>query len=212
MTFGLWELAKHRDFQDKLRAEINETLAKVKARGDSDFTANDFESMPYLVAFTKVRRSRLFNRSLIGGEVYYFLTQESLRIHPIAVDIERTPIQDDILPLTKPIIGTSGRVYTELPVPKGTAVTISTIGYNLYIFCPKPSPRCSALTIVLVAEIRVCGVQTLMSFDRSAGSKWTNRWSRLLVWMGTCTVTHGVLKESMSIDLSSTQLYILRRC
>ena len=146
------------------------------------------------------------------GRNLLFLTQESLRIHPIAVDIERTPIQDDILPLTKPIIGTSGRVYTELPVPKGTAVTISTIGYNLYILCPKPSPRCSALTIVLVAEIRVCGVQTLMSFDRSAGSKWTNRWSRLLVCMGTCTVTHGVLKESMSIDLSSTQLYILRRC
>ena len=33
---------------------------KVRARGDADFTANDFESMPYLVAWTKVRRDRSF--------------------------------------------------------------------------------------------------------------------------------------------------------
>lgn len=53
-------MAKHRDCQEKLRAEINETLEKVRARGDVDFTPNDFENMPYLVAFTKVRRDRLF--------------------------------------------------------------------------------------------------------------------------------------------------------
>ena len=47
-------MAKHRDYQEKLRAEINETLAKIKARGDADFAADDFESMTYLVAFTKV--------------------------------------------------------------------------------------------------------------------------------------------------------------
>ena len=57
LSFGLWELARHRDCQEKLRTEINETLEKVKARGDVDFTANDFESMPYLVAIMKVRRS-----------------------------------------------------------------------------------------------------------------------------------------------------------
>ena len=69
LTFALWELAKHRDFQEKLRVEINETLAKVKARGDVDFTANDFESMPYLVAFTKVRRNHLLV-SLIECEIH----------------------------------------------------------------------------------------------------------------------------------------------
>ena len=58
MTLGLWELAKHRDVQEKLRTEINETLAKIKARGDVNFTVNDFESMSYLVAFTKVRPGR----------------------------------------------------------------------------------------------------------------------------------------------------------
>jgi len=109
LTFALWELARHRDCQEKLRAEVNETLEKVKARGDVDFTTNDFESMPYLVAVTK----------------------ETLRLHPIAVEVVRTPIQDDILPLTKPIVGTSGKVYNELPIPKGTVVSLSSFGYNL---------------------------------------------------------------------------------
>ena len=57
-----------------------------------------------------------------------------LRIHPAVLEMARVPIQDDVLPLTKPIVGTSGRVYTELPVPKGTNVTISVAGYNLYLF------------------------------------------------------------------------------
>jgi len=62
LAFTLWELAKHPDLQEKLRAEIHENLAKVKARGDADFTANDFENMPYLIAVTKVCWKRFFVR------------------------------------------------------------------------------------------------------------------------------------------------------
>lgn len=61
-------MAKHRDCREKLRAEINETLARVKARGDDDFTANDFEGMPYLVAVTKVRWNHLL-ALLNDGEI-----------------------------------------------------------------------------------------------------------------------------------------------
>ena len=101
--------------------------------------ANDFESMPYLVTVTKVRQNRLL--VLINeGEAHQVLPQEILRLHPIAVEIVRAPTGDDILPLTKPVVGTSGRVYTELPLPKGTPVTISTIGYNLYICFVQPPP------------------------------------------------------------------------
>ena len=73
MTLALWELAKHRDVQEKLRTEINETLAKVRARGDADFAANDFESMPYLVAFIKVRKKHLVSLivSRIEGEIHH---------------------------------------------------------------------------------------------------------------------------------------------
>jgi len=70
-------------------------------------------------------------RSQTEGESHRALTQESLRVHPVAVDLVRMPIQDDVLPLTKPVVGTSGRVYTELPVPKGTPVTVSISGYSL---------------------------------------------------------------------------------
>ena len=59
-----------------------------------------------------------------------------MRVHPIVAELVRAPIRDDVLPLTKPIVGASGRVYSELPVPKGTAVTLSTFGYNLYIVSP----------------------------------------------------------------------------
>jgi hypothetical protein len=31
-----------------------ETLGEIRARGDSDFTAKDFDSMPYLIAMGKV--------------------------------------------------------------------------------------------------------------------------------------------------------------
>ena len=69
LTFGFWELAKHHDFQEKLRVEINETLAKVKERGDTNFTIKDFENMPHLVAVTKVRRNNLLV-SLDEGEIH----------------------------------------------------------------------------------------------------------------------------------------------
>jgi len=55
LAFFLWELAKNRNVQEKLRAEINETWERVKARDDSEFVADDFNGMPYLVTVGKVR-------------------------------------------------------------------------------------------------------------------------------------------------------------
>jgi len=135
LAFALWELAKHPDRQEKLRAEINETLVKVRARGDTDFTTNDFENMPYLVAVTKVCWKRFF-ACLNEGETHPVSAKESLRIHPISVEVSRTPIEDDVVPLTKPIVGTSGKVYNELLIPKGTPISISMLGYNLCV-CPR---------------------------------------------------------------------------
>jgi len=111
LTFALWELAKDPQFQERLRTEVNETLKMVKARGDDDFTANDLETMPCLVALTK----------------------ETLRLHPIAIDVIRAPTRDDLMPLSKPIIGASGKVYNELPIPAGTPIFISPLGYNMYV-------------------------------------------------------------------------------
>ena len=76
--------------------------------------------------------------ALNESEIHQVFAQESLRIHPVAVEITRAPIDDDILPLTKPFVGASGRVYTELPIPKETRIDISTTGYHLYICFNKP--------------------------------------------------------------------------
>ena len=51
------------------------------------------------------------------------------------------------MPLTKPIVGNSGKVYTELHIPKGTAVNISAVGHNSYaVFyqatTPMEEPSC----------------------------------------------------------------------
>lgn len=52
MSFMLWELAKHKHVQVRLRGEIEATRA---ANGGSPLTAVDIEHMPYLQAVVKVR-------------------------------------------------------------------------------------------------------------------------------------------------------------
>jgi len=66
--------------------------------------------------------------------------QEALRLHPAATDIKRVAAEDDVLPLTKPVVGVSGKVYNELPVPAGTYVSVSSVGYNLYARPLAPHP------------------------------------------------------------------------
>lgn len=50
----LWELAKHSEYQDRLREEIMKKRMEVSARGDSEFSMEDLESMEYLQAAIKV--------------------------------------------------------------------------------------------------------------------------------------------------------------
>jgi hypothetical protein len=57
--------------------------------------------------------------------------QEILRCHAAAIEMERAPREDDVLPLTRPIVGRSGKVYESLLIPKGTIVNVSSWGYNL---------------------------------------------------------------------------------
>ena len=105
---------------------------KVKAKGDTDLTTNDFESMPYLVAITKVRPSYFLCLRLRAELVDS--SQGSLRVRPIGAELVRTLIEGDIVSLTKPIVGNSGMVYAKLHIPKGTAVNLSVIGHNSYVF------------------------------------------------------------------------------
>lgn len=55
--FTLWELAKNHRIQGRLREQIKEKLREIRSKGRDDFTADDFDSIPYLTA---VVQSSLF--------------------------------------------------------------------------------------------------------------------------------------------------------
>jgi len=54
VSWTLLELARYPEIQKKFRKEIRETERVIRERGDSAFTAVDFDSMPYLNAVLKV--------------------------------------------------------------------------------------------------------------------------------------------------------------
>ncbi|KAF9010659.1 cytochrome P450 [Cyathus striatus] len=108
ISWTLLELSRQPDIQKKLRAEINETLRAISARGNSEFTASDFDSMPYLNAVLK----------------------ESLRYFSVAIFSFREAGKDDVLPLSKPIRTTTGEMINEIPISKGTKLVTSICGYN----------------------------------------------------------------------------------
>ena len=56
-----------------------------------------------------------------------------MRVYPSASELLRTPQKDVVLPLSKPIVGVSGKVHEELHIPAGTVIAISPLGYNLYV-------------------------------------------------------------------------------
>ncbi|KAF9467351.1 cytochrome P450 [Collybia nuda] len=108
LCWVLLELARHPEAQERLRAEIRTTEKNIHARGDSDFTATDLESMSYLAAVLK----------------------ESMRFHPALYHNFRLAAQDDVLPLSQPIKTTTGELINKLPIPKGMKVIASIAGYH----------------------------------------------------------------------------------
>ena len=55
LSWMLWELAKHPEFQDMLRIEIREKRAEIAVEGSHvDFSVDDLENMPFLQALIKV--------------------------------------------------------------------------------------------------------------------------------------------------------------
>ncbi|KAJ3874522.1 cytochrome P450 [Lentinula edodes] len=108
LTFALFELVRNPELQTRLRKEIRNTERKIAERGDVEVTAQDLESMPFLNAVVK----------------------ETLRFHPVAVHLFRIAVEDDVLPLMKPIVATTGEILKEVVVPKGTRIVGSIPAYN----------------------------------------------------------------------------------
>ena len=108
MTWLLWELARHPEFQALIRAEVRAVRARATERGDAEFTVADLDSMAHCLAAMK----------------------EVLRLHPIVYQLSRVTGRDDVLPLGRPLTTVDGTVVNEIAVPKGTNLLISIWTYN----------------------------------------------------------------------------------
>ncbi|KAH9980906.1 cytochrome P450 [Lactifluus volemus] len=105
MSWFLWEVAKHPDSQDRIRAEI----AALRARKEGgQLSATDLDSMAYTMASLK----------------------ESMRLHPILSFLRREAERDDVIPLAFPITTKSGEQILSIPVKKGTCIEVHIGAYN----------------------------------------------------------------------------------
>lgn len=108
LLWTLLELARHPEVQNTLRKEIRETEKNVRAHGGTYFTANDLDDMPYLAAVLK----------------------ESMRFHPALYQNYRVAVNDDVIPLSKPIVNKMGQEVQELQIPKSIKIIASIAAYN----------------------------------------------------------------------------------
>ncbi|KIY53206.1 cytochrome P450 [Fistulina hepatica ATCC 64428] len=110
ITWTLYEIACHPEYQQTLRKEIHAKELEVRNREDNMMTAQDLEDMQFLNAVIK----------------------ESLRFHPTAPIINRCSIANDVLPLSVPITLMTGEVINELPIPKRQNILASVASYNRF--------------------------------------------------------------------------------
>ncbi|KAI0253592.1 cytochrome P450 [Lactifluus subvellereus] len=105
MTWFLWEIAKHPESQDRIRAEIAALRAR---RGVEEFSSTDLDNMTFTMAALK----------------------EAMRLHPIVYILRREAGRDDVIPLAFPITTKSGEQISSIPVKKGTAIDILIGAYH----------------------------------------------------------------------------------
>jgi cytochrome P450 len=98
-------LATHLEVQDRLRREIAEAREN---NGGEDVSYDKLVLLPYLDA----------------------ICRETLRLHPSVTSVQRTAMQDVVLPLSSPVKGLDGKELHEIHVPKGTNITISILAAN----------------------------------------------------------------------------------
>jgi len=108
VTWALYELSRHPEFQNVVREEIKATRAQATQRGDYGMSVADVDSMKYLLALMK----------------------ETLRYYPIVHALVRSAGRDDIIPLATPQTTKTGETLTGIPVSKGQRVMVSIAAYN----------------------------------------------------------------------------------
>lgn len=95
MTWALLELARNPDIQSKLRQEL-------LAFSEEPTYDQQQHSLPYLDA----------------------VLHETLRVHPAVTDLTRVAVEDDIIPLSEPVVTQSGESVNSISVARGTLIGI----------------------------------------------------------------------------------------
>ncbi|EKM51227.1 uncharacterized protein PHACADRAFT_213095 [Phanerochaete carnosa HHB-10118-sp] len=108
LTWVAYELARHPDYQAKMREEIRVTRGRLRAHGAQDFSVEDLEGMPLVSSCLK----------------------ETLRFHPPLYHVFRATAADDVIPLAQPVRTASGRYVTEVPVAAGQQILFSVCAYQ----------------------------------------------------------------------------------
>ncbi|KAF8184694.1 cytochrome P450 [Pholiota molesta] len=101
LVWVLYVLACHKEWQETLRKEITQAYSE-------NGSEMDYDKLPFLNALIK----------------------EVLRFYGVGPFTERAVTQDTILPLSTPIVTSSGKTLTEVRVNRGRTVVISITGYN----------------------------------------------------------------------------------
>ncbi|ESK95498.1 cytochrome p450 [Moniliophthora roreri MCA 2997] len=106
MAWLFYELAKHPEDQERIVDEIK--TFRTKLGSISKLTSSDYDAMPYLNAVIK----------------------ESLRFHSVISLLNREATYDDSIPLTSPIVSTTGENITCIPVKKGQRIMLDVASYH----------------------------------------------------------------------------------
>ncbi|CDS82414.1 related to Cytochrome P450 4F8 [Sporisorium scitamineum] len=122
-SWALYFLSRHPQVQTKLREIIEKVLRERKGLSLEEFNA-----------------SLLEYDDVWCDEMQYldWILAETLRLCPPVPGNDREAVQDAILPLMTPLTLTNGTTITQLPIIKGSRLTISikTVNYNPLLFGP----------------------------------------------------------------------------
>ncbi|KAK7016365.1 cytochrome P450 [Favolaschia claudopus] len=105
LAFGLAELARNIDLQEKPRAEIHDTLSTATTNRTDRIA---YDSLPLLNAFIK----------------------ESLRFFPAAPILERVAAADTVIPLSREITLTNGQRTKQIMIRKGQVVVVGVASFQ----------------------------------------------------------------------------------
>lgn len=126
-TWLLWELAKHPNYQEGVRAEIVQKRAEVAARGKTDFTIEDLDGV-----------SASCNQGSISAVFHVWDAEAAVDEGnaPHRLPSQRVASQDDVLPLAYPIVTSSGETISVISVSAGQVVMPNIAVYSRCIPFP----------------------------------------------------------------------------